>query len=117
MINNKNKITLVPTKTLDSIIFDYSIKDLTYLRIDVEGHEYQVLKGAIHTLKSNPECLIHFELTQNKDLIYNYLTELDFKIFDVDFDGKIFEFKSLLEMKNRGDYFACSPSHPIFNQL
>jgi hypothetical protein len=36
----------VPVKTLDSIIYENNIHNIFLLKVDVEGHEYEVLSGA-----------------------------------------------------------------------
>lgn len=39
----------VPTKTLDS----FNIQNIGFIKIDVEGHEKEVLEGAVQTLRNN----------------------------------------------------------------
>lgn len=46
---NTNKKTTANLRTMDS----YSIQDVGFIKIDVEGHELNVLKGAVDTLKRN----------------------------------------------------------------
>jgi FkbM family methyltransferase len=55
---NKNTPTIVvPVKTLDS----YNLQNVNFIKIDVEGHEKQVLEGAIETIKANNYPKILFE--------------------------------------------------------
>ena len=51
----------VPLKTLDS----YDFKNVGFLKIDVEGHEEDVLKGASKLLESRPNLLIETEERHN----------------------------------------------------
>ena len=51
----------VPTKRLDSIIEEESIKHISLLKIDVEGHEMHVLRGMGEYLKSDFVDFIQFE--------------------------------------------------------
>ena len=50
-----NQIT-VNTRTMDSAVYDNKIPSL--IKIDVEGHEVEVLEGAIHTLSDAKPLLI-----------------------------------------------------------
>ena len=47
----------VPTITLDSL----GLTNINFIKIDVEGHEEQVLRGAVNTLKANNYPKILFE--------------------------------------------------------
>lgn len=58
--NDENKNTpsiTVPTRTLDS----YGLMNIGFIKIDVEGHEKEVLEGALETLKANGYPAITFE--------------------------------------------------------
>lgn len=60
--NANNKATsTVKAMPLDDLVKDLGIKKIDILKIDVEGHEEEVLKGAQQTLKKyKPMCLIEF---------------------------------------------------------
>lgn len=64
LTNKKTKLK-VKTKTLD----EYKFKDVGIIKIDVEGHEFNVIKGAIETLKNNSVILI-FERGESNDKDY-----------------------------------------------
>ena len=44
-MNNAPEIKKIKQKTLDKIFFEYHIKKIDYLNIDVEGNELYVLEG------------------------------------------------------------------------
>ena len=65
----------VSLRTLDSITSSLKITQVDYLKIDVEGFDYEVLKGARKTiLKSTP--VIQFEyIPRDKHKMMNFLRE------------------------------------------
>lgn len=72
---------LVVTK-LDSL----NIDNVMLIKIDVEGHELEVLQGAISTLeKFKPVILLehHWDLV-DKDELYNQIEKLNYKIIYLD---------------------------------
>jgi FkbM family methyltransferase len=73
----KQKTTI---KTLDSFNFKY----VDFIKIDVQGFELEVLKGAYKTLKKNmPIICIEENLSDLKDSeIYNFLKELNYQVVD-----------------------------------
>ena len=74
---------IVQQKTLDSFNFE----DVDYIKIDVEGHELKVLKGAINTInKYSPLIVVEENGSAEKwnkgikNEALNYLQELGYKI-------------------------------------
>ena len=75
---NKDVSKNIPICKLDSL----HITDIMLLKVDVEGHEIQVLKGATNTLKEyKPVILLehHHDLV-DKDELYDQIEKLDYKI-------------------------------------
>ncbi len=52
----------VEANTLDNILSEYSMHRVNYLKIDVEGAELEVLKGAVNTLSSNKDITLIIEI-------------------------------------------------------
>lgn len=78
------KITEVPLKKLDSYFFE----DVSFIKIDVEGHELSVLKGAVNTIeKYKPNMLIEIEQRHNKipiSEIFSFISKMGYRIFFLD---------------------------------
>ncbi len=61
--DNPDKIqsTMVPTESLDSYVQRKGfINDSFFIKLDTQGNELDVLKGAINTLKSTEICLVEY---------------------------------------------------------
>jgi FkbM family methyltransferase len=52
----------IEANTLDNILSEYSMHRVNYLKIDVEGAELEVLKGAVNTLSSNKDLTLLIEV-------------------------------------------------------
>lgn len=94
VVDNANRGVVVNVETLDSLIAKLNMEPLI-IKIDVEGYEYFILKGAIETLKS--ECLkgIIIELNSsgekygiNEDDIISLLTDNGFYSYFYDFGSR-----------------------------
>jgi len=89
--NNNTPYIQVPTKTLDS----FGLKNIGFMKIDVEGHEKEVLEGAINTLKENDYPPFIFEswipdssgndITKSRlrEELFNYIKSLGYKIVPI----------------------------------
>ncbi len=55
---------LVKTQTLDSLIAEYRIPSPTIMKIDVDGPEFQILKGASATLRNESLQSLQVEIDQ-----------------------------------------------------
>jgi hypothetical protein len=82
-------VTHLPIKSLDEIVNDTRLKEPLFLKLDVQGAELEVLRGAKHTM-SRAEAiqlevaLLHYNegAPSAVDLI-KFMDENDFAIFDV----------------------------------
>ena len=88
--NSKNSTVRIDCTTLDSF-FDNHIK-IDFLKIDAEGFDLHVLKGAKNLIKSNPNIVLHIEFNPhllhlndvNPKIFLDYLQYLGFTFFDVE---------------------------------
>lgn len=91
LLNNKNdylnglKIDLI---TIDEFVMSNEIKEIGAIKIDVEGFEFEVLKGAKNTLKQfSPKLFIEIDSNNLKmnnctpRIIFEFLENLDFELF------------------------------------
>jgi FkbM family methyltransferase len=69
----------VPVKTLDEFGFD----DVSFIKIDVEGHELDVLKGAAETIaRCRPNLIVEIEqrhLAFPMTRVFQYLADLGYR--------------------------------------
>ena len=78
----------VVIRTLDEVVSEYTIGEIDLLKIDVEGHELDVIKGAQNTLSLRKIKCLQFELggssidtnTTLKD-IYEVLSQYDYRLY------------------------------------
>ena len=84
-ITNDGEI-LLPVRTLDSFMFD----NIDLIKLDVEGHEYQTLVGAVETLKRCKPLVIteiHSQRTRSsyeyRQKIFDLMDELGYRLIDV----------------------------------
>jgi len=84
---------LIRVKTIDGLVSENSIKNLGLIKIDVEGHEVNVLKGAAKTLKQQlPVILIEIHTIQAMYKIGKIFQSLGYKsdILHTEDDGRLF---------------------------
>ena len=79
----------VPAITIDDFCFQYEIQKVDLIKIDTDGHELQVLRGARKTLERYYPILIFeiglYVLRQQKvsfELYYDFLSSLGYRMFN-----------------------------------
>lgn len=81
---NTTKGRFVPVVTMDSM----EINDVTLIKIDVEGHELSVLKGAIETIKRfKPDMFIECATEEEYDVVFEFLKPLGYLKPKLAFNG------------------------------
>lgn len=79
----------VETRTLDSLVKDARAKHVDLIKIDTEGAEEFVLKGAEKTLRGNRDVVVIIELHEGirRDKLFGFLEGLGFGIHRLTMDG------------------------------
>ena len=84
-----NSEVLVKSIKIDSLLQDYILNDYTVIiKLDVEGNEINVIKGALDVIKkSSPLIIIEFskyifENLDNIDYLKNFLIKYNYSIYD-----------------------------------
>ncbi|GEM_PF-789501 len=85
-----DKYVEVDTITIDSLVENMKIRKVDWMKIDVEGAEYNVLLGARETLSKNKLNLVIEVLKVNEEKVFNLLKTLGYSISileSYDYDG------------------------------
>lgn len=89
-ISNQTNDIRVPIITLDSFIHQKKMNQIDFIKIDIEGFEYEALKGMKSTLEQlRPTLFIEFSSVNMKELgiepkeLINFLSDLDYEIKDI----------------------------------
>lgn len=86
------KFIEVKTKTLDTLIAENSITDIGLLKIDVEGHEMEVIQGGAKTIaRERPIILVEIEQRHHREPI----AEIFQFIIDYKYRGYIYNMSAL----------------------
>jgi len=75
----------VETNTIDNIVASLGLLRIDFIKIDVEGHEFEVLKGASKTLeRMRPVLLVEIEQRHHPfaiEVIFDYISSLGYSGF------------------------------------
>jgi FkbM family methyltransferase len=89
---------------------------VTFIKIDTEGHEPEVIAGAVETLRRSPEALVLFENNPGgRAECMNRLEGLGFRCFALDESGNVSQ--SAADFKESSNALAAGPSHPLSQRL
>jgi FkbM family methyltransferase len=87
-LNLDEKENTVETRTLDS----YDFNDVILIKIDVEGHEVEVLEGAIDTINRNkPIVLLEYHKESSASRIFEIIKDLNYNWISLEADGLFHE--------------------------
>lgn len=89
---------LVKARTLDSVMEELGIEKVNIIKIDVEGAEMAVLRGALHTLKRSEDVKIVFESWSEEPV--RFLRGLGFNV------ATAIDFSGVSDESRLGYYFA-----------
>ena len=106
LLNNEDFITFkIRTKRMDDILINNNIG---FIKIDVEGHEENVLNGAIEIIKKNkPVLLVEIEEKHTKRNVnesINFINSLGYKSYYLS-GSKLENTEKLNNYKNKNNYF------------
>jgi FkbM family methyltransferase len=78
-----DKYVNVKVKTLDSLADELELDEVTFIKIDAEGSELNVLRGAERTLKENDAFLsiAAYHLPNELREISNFLRDIGYEVF------------------------------------
>ena len=85
--NSNNLKTKILIKKLDLLPVSFQQFKAIYIKIDVEGYEYNVLKGMSNFLNNNTHLYLKIEINRNFNnvtkinSIINFIEKLNFKFF------------------------------------
>ena len=99
-INEINSV-INETSELNSLDFLLETKDKSLvLKIDTEGYEFEVLKGAINLLNNN-KCFCQIEIKDNnKEKVFSFLNDLNYNLVSINRLNKTdFFFSNFIEDK------------------
>ena len=89
LFNDEESVVEINPKLLDDIFFDNSMKGPVLIKIDVQGHEMNVLRGAIHVLKITEVVILEISLIPLHVLapepseIINFFKKEGFRLYDI----------------------------------
>ena len=108
--------------TLDSFCFEFNVKNIDYLKIDVEGFETFVLLGGAEMFRQKKIDIVQLELNQailnsGKTIseIISLLESYDYNLCSYDVDRN--ELKPISYQSKRENYFAVASLEAINNRL
>ena len=79
-----NNFVTIDATTLDSFVENNNITKIDWIKIDVEGAEYDVFLGASKTLKKYNAKLIFEVLKVNENKILNFLNSIGYSVTQLD---------------------------------
>lgn len=84
-----NSTKIVKTKSLNTILSEKNITYPNFLKLDVQGHEIEVLKGCLNVLANVEICLLEVTLIKlgDNDVLFtelnNFMDAQGFQVYDI----------------------------------
>lgn len=85
------KKEIICVRTLDS----FNIKNIGFIKMDIEGNEINALKGSINTLVESNNPSILFENNDYNTELFNYICDLGYKIININGYSNMFLAESI----------------------
>ena len=110
-VNNDDQ-SLIITQTFDEILENLHFTLPQFLKLDVQGHELEVLKGAPKALAAAEVCMLEISLLMLDDGaplaldVMKFMDEADFQLYDISqfmrrpFDKALYQLDVLFVKKN-----------------
>lgn len=93
----KKKILRVNSKTIDNLVKNYGLKNVNFIKMDIEGCEFLALKGAKKTIQRfRPIICLECSVKDFKK-INNFLKKFSYKAYLFDSRGSLFEIGKITE--------------------
>ena len=93
----KKKILRVKSKTIDNLVKNYGLKNVNFIKMDIEGCEFLALKGAKKTIQRfRPIICLECSVKDFKK-INNFLKKFSYKAYLFDSRGSLFEIGKITE--------------------
>jgi FkbM family methyltransferase len=114
----------VNVSTLDTFISTHGIPPIKMMKIDVEGWEYEVLRGGERLLKSPDAPILCFEYSNTHPVhggtlsdLYSFVVESNsYRVFKLqrgkEVASPLVEIKTHSELPNHDNIFCFPPNHP-----
>lgn len=105
---------IIKCTTLDSFVSKSpELPGVSCIKIDTEGHELEILRGAKKTIESNKDIIILYENSSYAE-IQTLLKSYEMKSFGITKDGVILQGA---DMESAYNLFAVGTDHPLYSQL
>lgn len=120
--DKKENGIVVKINTLDTKVEEYKIPDIDFMKIDIEGSEYPMLKGCQNIFRSNKKPMICLEFSRDvksnykPELIYDFLKDTHkYRIFKQlkgkEIQSPLIEICNKMELPNHDNLYCFMPYH------
>jgi hypothetical protein len=67
----------------------FEFEDISFIKIDVEGFELEVLEGSIKTINENrPIINLEYHKEADANLLFKFIDNINYTIIYLDYDGQ-----------------------------
>ena len=87
--NDSNRLKDIEIKSIDDLYYNDLLKKPDLIKIDVEGFEYRVIKGAKRLLKEiSPKVVIEIHDVENGLLVSNFMSKIGYSMKILGYKGR-----------------------------